>query len=214
MSRTPLSRRAALSCLAVAASSAFVPRNAHAQFVCICSFTERGWSRNLPGGSLPTQPQPAASGTGLPQIVKTIEHLFNATATIDVYIVNRARNAFAGMNGGRRILVADPEFLEEIHEKTHTKWGPVQVIAHEIGHHIAGQSGYALEDELKADYWSGQALSRLGASRERATAAIRVFGTDFDTQTHPNKYTRAQTIERGWDDAAAGRMDKRYCISC
>ena len=49
---------------------------------------------------------------------------------------------------------------------------------------------------------------------DAATAAIRAFGTDFDTSSHPNKNRRAQTIERGWTDARRNYIDYSFCETC
>lgn len=208
-----LSRRRTLCALGVLAASVPV-RQAHAQFFCICSYSAAGWGRNVPGGFSPRHMTLADNSSGIPQIVTRIKKQFSISTDIDVFIAYGIGNAMAAMDSGRRILVADPEFLKVIEEKSNTKWGPIQVLAHEIGHHIAGQSNHPLQDELNADYWSGWALNRLKSDRGAATAAILSTGTSQDTSTHPNKFLRARTIERGWDDAAAGAMDKRYCMSC
>src|SRR5207249_8351089 len=66
------------------------------------------------------------------------------------------------------------------------------------------------KSELNADYWSGQALQRLGAALKASTAAILAVGTDFDTASHPKKTTRAAIIERGWTDRKSTRLNSSH----
>ena len=94
-----------------------------------------------------------------------------------------------------------------------TQWAAIQVIAHEVGHHIAGFSHNRHQSELDADYWSGQTLQRLGSAKEAAIQAILTVGTDQDTASHPNKHIRATTIERGWVDAYQQKIDRSHCIN-
>jgi hypothetical protein len=88
------------------------------------------------------------------------------------------------------------------------------VIAHEVGHHIAGFSTNRHRSELNADYWSGQSLQRLGSTKVAATSAILAVGNEADTPSHPAKSRRAATIGRGWDDAARGTIDYSFCDDC
>jgi hypothetical protein len=105
-------------------------------------------------------------------------------------------------------------FLEAMNKMSRTQWAAIQVIAHEIGHHIAGFISNAHRNELNADYWSGQSLQRLGSTVSAATRAIMTVGTEFDTSSHPNKYRRKEVIEKGWNDAAAGYIDYSFCVDC
>ena len=47
-----------------------------------------------------------------------------------------------------------------------------------------------------------------------AIAAIRAFGSDFDTASHPSKTRRARTTERGWTDARRNHIDYSFCDAC
>lgn len=118
------------------------------------------------------------------------------------------------MAGGRRIVAVDVNFVENINRAARSEWGAIQVIAHEIGHHIAGFSADRHKAELNADYWSGRALHRLGASRSAATSAILAIGSNVDSSSHPSKFRRAAIIEKGWDDSSAGRVDYAFCDDC
>jgi hypothetical protein len=123
-------------------------------------------------------------------------------------------NAAAMVAGGKKLLIVDVDFLDRLNSRAGTKWAAIQVIAHEVGHHIAGFSQSSHENELNADYWSGYILNRLGAAKDASTKAILTVGTDQDTPSHPNKHRRASTIAIGWDNGAAGSVDYEYCDGC
>jgi hypothetical protein len=150
----------------------------------------------------------------VPQIVEQIKRTLAIRASFDVYIAEQEDNAFAAVANGRKILVVDVGFLEKLNRRSRTEWGAIQVIAHEVGHHIAGFSANRHRSELNADYWSGQSLQRLGAAKAAATSAILTVGTEMDTSSHPNKHRRAATIGRGWDDAAQDKIDYAFCDDC
>jgi hypothetical protein len=152
--------------------------------------------------------------SGIPKVVDKIKDALSIQADFDVYIAEQEDNAFATVANGRKLLVVDVGFLEKLNRRANSDWGAIQVIAHEIGHHIAGFSNDRHRSELNADYWSGQSLQRLGSAKTAATSAILAVGTEFDTPSHPNKNLRATTIERGWDDAKKGRIDYSFCDNC
>ena len=152
--------------------------------------------------------------SGIPQVVGQIKKQFSITVSFDIYIAEQEDNAFATVANGRKILVVDVGFLEKLNRLVGTEWGAIQVIAHEVGHHISGFLADRHRSELNADYWSGQSLKRLGSSKEAATRAILTVGTEFDTASHPNKHRRAEVIARGWDDAASGKIDYSFCTDC
>ena len=152
--------------------------------------------------------------SGVPHVVDEIERHFDFRAEIDVYVAENQNNAFATIAGGRKILVVDVRFLENVNRLTGTQWSAIQVIAHEIGHHIAGFADDAHRNELNADYWSGQALQRLGSAKDAATTTILTLGTEADTPSHPNKYARAQAVAQGWVDSTDGRVDYSHCLEC
>ena len=138
----------------------------------------------------------------------------SVTAKFNIYIAENEDNAFATVADGQKILVVDVGFLEKLNRLSGTEWGAIQVIAHEIGHHIAGFIADRHRSELNADYWSGQSLQRLGSDRRAATRAIMAVGTENDTPTHPNKHRRAAVIEQGWQDASEGLIDYSFCTAC
>ena len=174
-----------------------------------------GWSGDAPRGEEYIDHK-AGSGdrSGVPQVVARIEQCLNFRAAIDVFIAEQEDNASATIANGRKVLVVDVDFLEKIDKLTGTQWAGIQVIAHEIGHHIAGFAANSHSNELNADYWSGQALQRLGSSLPAATKAILTVGTELDTDSHPNKYRRRDVITQGWQDSKAGTVDYSHCLDC
>lgn len=175
----------------------------------------RGWSNDDVGTEeYITRRAGNSDKSGVPQVVDRIERALHFRASFDVFIAQQEDNAFATVTNGRKILVVDVDFLEKVNEITGTDWAAIQVIAHEVGHHISGFLPNAHRSELNADYWSGQSLQRLGSSLSAATRAILTMGTDVDTNSHPNKYVRRDSIAQGWHDAAAGMIDYSRCIDC
>jgi hypothetical protein len=179
-----------------------------------CRFSlQDGWSDDGPAEYVTRQARPNDE-SGIPQVVEQIQKKLAIHASFDIYIAEQEDNAFAAVANGRKILVVDVGFLVKLNQIARTKWGAIQVIAHEIGHHIAGFSPDRHRSELNADYWSGQSLQRLGSAKTAATSAILAVGTEYDTPSHPNKRRRAATIERGWDDASQGKIDYSFCDDC
>lgn len=186
-----------------------------------CSFSvEDGWSDRPPDAYVHRRSEYIVrkakrnDPTGIPDVIGRIKGTLDISVPIDIYIARDENNAFATVANGRKIIVADTGFLGQINTISRTEWGAVQVLAHEVGHHIAGFDSDRHRGELNADYWSGQVLQRLGAARAASTKAILAFGTDFETTSHPAKGRRARVIEKGWDDAARNYIDYSYCISC
>jgi len=183
----------------------------------ICMFSlEDGWSDGGQSNFVEfiTRKASANDKSGIPQVVKKIREVLGVDASFDIFIAKNENNAMAGVANGRKILVVDVDFLENLNKLSKTQWAAIQVIAHEVGHHVAGFSNNSHRNELDADYWSGLVLQRLGASKEAATKAILAVGTDVDTNSHPNKYKRSQMIATGWSDASKGRVDYSHCVGC
>jgi hypothetical protein len=140
----------------------------------------------------------------------------NFEVAIDVYIARKEENCFATVLEGKRVLIVDHLFLNKINRATGTQWAAISVLAHEIGHHIAGfnRNNNELDDELDADYWCGYTLMKLGANLTASIKCIMKYGSEEDSQSHPNKYKRAKMIEKGWVDASKGTIDYSKCRDC
>lgn len=123
---------------------------------------------------------------------------------------NTLHNAVAFTEDGQQYMLFDIGFLDYLNDESSTEWAAISVIAHEIGHHHYNhntRNDSRLKEELEADEFSGYALARLGASKEAAIAAAKVFGSDFDSDTHPNKKSRIEAISRGWE---RGKKSNKY----
>jgi hypothetical protein len=139
-----------------------------------------------------------------------------ASGVGDVPMIYRAHvaAAHAVFVDGRAAIVYNPGFLDDVVERAGTPWAAVSVIAHELGHHYYGHSHDAIDTlpvgarhshELEADYFSGFALARMGASLHEAEAAqAALFSTDA-SPTHPNSASRLDAITEGWLEGNLGR---------
>lgn len=159
----------------------------------------------------------AGDKSGIYDVLEEIKKSININTPFDVFITADENNAFATIGkNGKRIILADHMFLVKLNKDAGTKWGAISILSHEVGHHIAGFSRRStqLEGELDADYWSGYALQKLGASKNASIKAIMKYGTEQDTESHPNKYSRASVIQEGWEDAKKGTFDTDRCESC
>jgi len=207
-------RRLFCKCVAVSGLLA-LPLDSHAQrHRPFCGYSlKSGWFGKA-GSSYVTHKAKRNDKSGVPQVIEKIYESLNIAPDVEIYLAEREDNAFATVAGGKKIIVVDVGFVEGINRKAKTEWAAIQVIAHELGHHIAGFNSDSHRAELNADYWSGQALQRLGAGRQAATKAILAIGTEVDTSSHPSKHRRAATIEKGWDDALSKKIDYGFCDDC
>ncbi|HTN17913.1 MAG TPA: hypothetical protein VL092_09550, partial [Chitinophagaceae bacterium] len=155
--------------------------------------------------------------SGIPDVIEEIKSRIGIDVPIYVYIAKDENNCSATIiENGKRAIIADHLFLNKVDKDAGTKWAAISIIAHEVGHHIAGFSRRATsqEGELDADYWSGYILYKLGAGREASVKCIMFYGTEYDSGSHPNKYARAEAIRTGWNDGSKGDFDKDRCESC
>jgi hypothetical protein len=106
---------------------------------------------------------------------------------------------------GQRYIFYNSTFMRELGAKTRQYWALVFVIAHEVGHHIAGHLDFAGQDhrvELEADRYAGFILGRMGATHDEAIAAVGSIGAGAGTSTHPPRDQRVQIVSLGWNDGA------------
>ena len=104
-----------------------------------------------------------------------------------------------------RYILYDSEFFSKMDDKANNKWAAISILAHEIGHHLNGHAlnntGSNYKFELEADYFSGSALAKMGATLEEAQSAIQTLRYEKATSTHPAKADRLKVIEKGWKKA-------------
>jgi hypothetical protein len=119
-------------------------------------------------------------------------------------------NAIAFNLNDKRYIIYDKNLLNNVDSSTYSYWSSISILAHEIGHHL---SGHTLnnneidkhEKELQADKFSGFILYKMGASQQQSTNAMELLGGDIDTESHPNKRKRIQSILEGWNEARTQR---------
>lgn len=119
-------------------------------------------------------------------------------------------NAAAIVEGnGKRSILYNTIFMDEIQARTGRYWSLISIMAHEIGHHLAFHLDENIEDheaELEADYFSGYILAKMGATMDDALSAMRELAGEEATKTHPGKKERLQAIAAGFKNASKGQQ--------
>lgn len=145
------------------------------------------------------------------QIAQQIIDAVGLKPSFEVQAAN-IENAAAVVYGGKRYVLYNPTFINNLVKTTGTEWAAISVLAHEIGHHLNGHTvtstGSQPALELEADEFSGFVLRKMGASLTQAQAAMKTLASTRGSSTHPGQYDRLASIERGWnhaDDQLAGR---------
>jgi hypothetical protein len=114
-------------------------------------------------------------------------------------------NAAAAIYQNKRYILYNQRFMEEVKNKTKTKFGSLSILAHEIGHHLSGhtllEAEARLNLELEADRFSGFILAKMGATIDEACTAMEIYGSNTASSTHPGKKTRIAAIVNGWKEA-------------
>jgi len=115
-------------------------------------------------------------------------------------------NAAAVLIKGKRYILYNPKFMEDITTATGTNWAAISILAHEIGHHLNGHTldnvGSRPKTELEADEFSGFVLRKMGATLEEAQAVMGIIASLKGSHTHPAKSDRLAYIATGWNNAA------------
>ena len=138
--------------------------------------------------------------SGLPQNFDVIEaEVPNAAAAI---LVDQE-------NLPHRVIGFNPAFIKEANQAANgNSWAAVSIMAHEIGHHLAGHTiqpgGSQPPIELEADKYSGFVLYKMGASLDDSLAAIKALVPEgSNSPTHPSQGKRISAITEGWMQACA-----------
>ena len=136
------------------------------------------------------------SATGIPGVADRIQVRASAeTANAEAQVGE----------DGQRYIFYNSTFMRELGARTQQYWALVFVIAHEVGHHIAGHLDFAGENhrvELEADRYAGFILGRMGANHDEAMTAVGAIGSGAATSTHPPRDQRVQIVSLGWNDGA------------
>jgi hypothetical protein len=149
------------------------------------------------------------------QIAERIIGVVGLRSNFDIRPAN-IENAAAVVYGGKRYVLYNPTFINNLIKTTGTEWAAISVLAHEVGHHLNGHtvtgSGSQPTAELEADEFSGYVLRKMGATLPQAQAAMQTLASARASRTHPAKYDRLTAIAQGWnhaDDQLAGRQTER-----
>lgn len=139
--------------------------------------------------------------------IKVIENIISYSGlplNFEIYSGD-IQNAVATMIDNKRYIIYDPKLLSFTDEYSDSYWSSISILAHEIGHHLSGHTlnnNISNHDiELQADKFSGFVLYKMGATQEQATNAMSLLGSDVDSESHPNKRKRIQSIIEGWNEA-------------
>ena len=195
---------------ALAAGLAFIALTgpADAQFI----IDHETSSKKLRGLHGPTAPRIRRSFESDREAATTFREILAATGIpgvadrIQVRASAETANAEAQIGeDGQRYIFYNSTFMRELGAKTQQYWSLVFVIAHEVGHHIAGHLDFAGQNhrvELEADRYAGFILGRMGASHDEAIAAVGTIGGAGGSETHPPRDHRVQIVSLGWNDGA------------
>ena len=134
-----------------------------------------------------------------------VKEILDAAGLAPNFIVRPAPvpNAAARQHMQQRYIEYNPSFVAQLKNQSGSNWAVYSVLAHEIGHHLQGHTiqagGSRPAIEIEADEYSGFILRRLGANLEQAQSAMRTFGSDSSSGTHPPQHDRLEAIQRGWE---------------
>lgn len=138
------------------------------------------------------------------RIIRDIIDVIGLKANFEIRAAN-VPNAAAVVYGGKRYVLYNPTFINNLVRTTGNRWAAVSVLAHEVGHHLNGHtlngSGSQPAVELEADEFSGFVLRKMGASLTDAQAAMKILANQRASRTHPAQYDRLASIAKGWENA-------------
>ncbi len=134
--------------------------------------------------------------------VRTILDSINWQKNFTLQEQSGINNAYATIIRNQRYIIYDNRFLTALDQYSNTKWASISVLAHEIGHHyenhLVSRTGSTPAKELEADYFSGYALAKIGASLGDATAAMSKISPVQGNSSHPGRAARVDAIQKGW----------------
>ena len=164
------------------------------------------FGRNISPQEICPQMQGFVSDSHAEQVIgQFAKKMGQVSSKFKVMQCSNTDNCFATVIEGQPYIIYDKEFLSKVEETTHTNWGAISILAHEIGHHanfhtIDG-TGSRPEKELEADYFSGFWLHEMGANLSQSQEAMKHFQGEFVTSTHPPQSQRLGAIQKGWNEA-------------
>ncbi|WP_052713329.1 hypothetical protein [Pseudoalteromonas rubra] len=169
---------------------------------------EEIWFCNYGGENKLGEPILAEDGVSFSEsssVNTIVREILDEAGLVGNFIVRAASvpNAAASVRMGDRYIEYNPSFVQNLKVGTKTNWSVYSVLAHEIGHHLQGHTlkpgGSRPDIELQADEYSGFILAKMGASIKDAQKAMKTFGSDSASGTHPATQQRLVAIKKGWD---------------
>ncbi len=99
-------------------------------------------------------------------------------------------------------ILYDPQWLEEMANKSKTDWASIGVLAHEVGHfllyHALNKKGSNPVWEIQADRFAGSTLAKMGSTLEEAQSMFDNYNQKEDSRSHPGKAKRLEAVKVGW----------------
>lgn len=182
-----------VSSTAFSAGTASVQENAVQALQPVCAIS----SIRIDGNMLEiSSPPPSVQA-----VVRQISAIAGVMANFETALTKslEGRLAIATIREEKRLIVYDASVYKPT--DTQITWQHVGVLAHEIGHHLAGHTAIRSSDphvqELEADRFSGYASAMLGGTLGQALSFTDKF-SDEDSSTHPGGSRRRIAITEGW----------------
>lgn len=155
---------------------------------------------------LANKPSPLALGfssvSEARTIINDIMDVVDQQQNFEVVSTTQIDNAAAMVYGGRRYILYNPRFINQLDNAANDKWAGISVLAHEIGHHLLGHTmdgrGSQHPKELASDEFSGLVLRRMGATLQQAQLAMSLISSPYGSASHPGKDDRLAAIAKGW----------------
>jgi hypothetical protein len=136
------------------------------------------------------------------EVVRRITNAVGLEPNFEILQAN-VPNAVAAIEGKQRVIFYSLVFIQQITKSTASEWAARTILAHEIGHHLNGDTllgvGSRPPLELNADRFAGRAVRLMGGSLDQAMAAYQPLSLG-GTATHPPKGARLEAVARGWTD--------------
>lgn len=121
-------------------------------------------------------------------------------------------NAAAVIRDSQRYILYSEAFMAQITSSTATEWAAKTILAHEVGHHLAGHTivpgGSRPPTELEADSFAGFAVGKMGATLAQAQSPFRQM-SEAGSPTHPPRSARLEAVSVGWRRAVPGDRPAR-----
>ncbi|WP_207492014.1 hypothetical protein [Aridibaculum aurantiacum] len=144
-------------------------------------------------------------------IIGDIMDVVDQQQNFEVVSTSQVDNAAAMFYNGKRYILYNPRFINNLNNAANDRWAAISVLAHEIGHHLLGHTldgrGSQHPKELASDEFSGLVLRRMGASLQQAQLAMALISSPQGSASHPGKNERLNAIAKGWNGTQVRKND-------